>query len=482
MRKRKAHNTILRQYKYSVSTDLRPLPAEVWDVGQRMQQAWNALIPAYAESKLEKLSAEYDRILAELKERHQRTIDAMTLAEKGQAGVVRHDEEYRVAKLALDAKKRDAWLNWGEQAKTLIAPFGLDYSQGPNVIERFNGCIKAGRTCNIETELKHIQIPFVFPGSASVPVSKLFNNLRRWRIVIEGYNDAMYQDNRQASRLERKTLYLELGLSRDVAIPLRLDMHRPLPSDGLIKRVLLCASKVPLRGWRWRVLFQVEMPISQITARSEKIVSLRICWTRIEDFILVAQWKDDTGKQGLLCLPLETANHQDRRTVRRRPDWKWLSDYRDLADWKKMEFSLPKGSLERMKMRASRRSVEERWQAKRRWLYRNFAAWLVREYSMIKVPDLDVKSIAEDNTKIGALAGGDHWRQIAAPGDLLAIVKETIQKHGRRSEKYSQTSTSFQSLLIDGLSLRTLREEFGLQLFDVQWNSKECSADCVHAG
>src|SRR5207247_3186234 len=136
----------------------------------------------------------------------------------------------------LNALKRDTWLRWDHAARLVIAPFGLDYSQGPNVIERLNGCIKAGRTCNVETELKHVQIPFVFPGSAAIPVASLCGgNHRRWRVVIEGYSEAAYDKNTQAARRERRGLYLELGLSRDVAIPMRLDMHRPLPSAGIVK-------------------------------------------------------------------------------------------------------------------------------------------------------------------------------------------------------------------------------------------------------
>lgn len=334
---------------------------------------------------------------------------------------------------------------------------------------------------DVETELTHVQIPFIFPGSAAIPVESLYNNPRRWRIVVEGVNDAMYSDNSQASRRERRMVLLELGLSRYDAISLRADLHRPLPARGLIKRVLLCGRKIPFRGWRWHVLFQVEMPISQTAARTEKAVSLRICWTRIDESIVVAQWKDDAGRQGLLTLPLSPTNSADRRTAKRRPQWSdWLLDYRDLQSFKQTEFALLKGSEERMKMRERRRRVEERWQARRRWLYRNFASWLVREYSIVHVPDLDVKGIAEDDTKTGALAGADHWRQVAAPGDLLAIIKEMAEKHGRKTEPFSQTSIEFQSLRGDGLSLRSLAEQHHVELFNIAWNSIAV-AEGVHA-
>src|SRR5438876_5005988 len=189
MRKRKRQGTIIRQYKYSASTDLRPLPLECWDIAKRMQQAWNALIPAYATSELFVLNQRYSAIWKSFRDT------------KDEAG-------YQAAKKSADAEKPETWRQWDQQAKTAIAGFGLDYSQGPNVIERFNGCIKAGRTCFPETELTHVQIPFVFPGSAAIPTDALYNNRRRWRLVIEGVTDGMFENNNRASRRERKMVYV----------------------------------------------------------------------------------------------------------------------------------------------------------------------------------------------------------------------------------------------------------------------------------
>src|SRR5439155_26698172 len=106
------------------------------------------------------------------------------------------------------------------------------------------------------------------------------------------------------------------------------------------------------------------------------------------------------GQAGILTLPLTPTNHQDRRTRERRPQWQdWLCSYRDVESYKSTELAMPVGSVERMKMRERRRRVEERWQARRRDRYRNFAAWIMREYSIIQLPDLKVKSIVEDDSK-----------------------------------------------------------------------------------
>jgi len=279
VRKRKLKGTIIRQYKYSASTDLRPLPPEFWDIAKRMQQAWNALIPAYAGSELFALNQRYNAIWEVFR------------ADKDEAA-------YEAAKKSADGEKAEIWRQWDQQAKTAIADFGLDYSQGPNVIERFNGCIKAWRTCFPETELTHVQIPLVFPGSAAIPTYALYKNSRRWRLIIEGVTDGMFADNSQASRRERKMVYVELGLCKSLTIPLRVDWHRPLPSPGAVKRVLFCGKKLPFRGWSWHLLFQVEHPISQTAPRTTNSVALRICWTRFEDSIIVAQWKDQSGRQG----------------------------------------------------------------------------------------------------------------------------------------------------------------------------------------
>ena len=125
--------------------------------------------------------------------------------------------------------------------------------------------------------------------------------------------------------------------------------------------------------------------------------------------------------------------------------------------------------------------MEERWQARRRDRYRNFAAWIMCEYLTIQLRELKVKSIAEDDSKQGALMGADRWRQVAAPGDLLAILKETAQKHGRRVDAFSQTSTDFQSLQVPPGSLRKMIEAGELEVFVLQWNSASV-AQGVHAG
>src|SRR5438876_1025843 len=125
MRKRKLQGTIIRQYKYSASTDLRPLPPEFWDIAKRMQAAWNALIPAYASSPLFTLNQRYQALWESFRES-------------------KDEASYQAGKKSADSEKQEVWHRWDQQAKAVIAGFGLDYSQGPNVIERFNGCIKAG--------------------------------------------------------------------------------------------------------------------------------------------------------------------------------------------------------------------------------------------------------------------------------------------------------------------------------------------------
>lgn len=452
MRSRKRKNTIIRQYKYRVSTHEWPLPPEVWDIARRMQMAWNTLVVLYESSDLQLLNRDF----AESWEMFKKDKD---------------EEFYKFRTKTLNALKKERWLEWDRQAREAILPFGLDYSQGPNVLERFNAGIKAGRTLQQHdaTELSAVQIPLVFPGSAAIPVRSLLeaDGRRRWRLVLEGYDDRLYLTNSRENRRHRRLIYLALGLSRAVSVELRVDMHRPLPEGGLIKRVLLSGRRRPFAGWRWHVLFQIEIPVRAIAAETEREVWLRIGWARFDEGIIVARWKDSLGEEGALLMPLSPANHRDRRTEEfhrrlvERGAEEWpdrLRGYLDLRVYRASEREL--AGEERMLMRARRRRVEERWQARRRELYRNFATWLVRRFALIHLPKVDIKAMGESE-KEGALAAADRWRQIAAPGDLLATIKELAEKAGRQVASYKQTTEEFrQPLELDasGWFERDIRE------------------------
>jgi len=88
MRKRTLQNTIIRQYKYSASTDLRPLPPEFWDIAKRMQQAWNALISAYADSPLFILNQRYQAMWESFRAH-------------------KDEERYQAAKKSADSEKQE---------------------------------------------------------------------------------------------------------------------------------------------------------------------------------------------------------------------------------------------------------------------------------------------------------------------------------------------------------------------------------------
>jgi hypothetical protein len=160
--------------------------------------------------------------------------------------------------------------------------------------------------------------------------------------------NAWYSACRGTRRRVRRTAELALRVASDTdkkPIWARwvLDMHRPLPADGRIKRATVRVDRMG-PNCRWYVLFTVESELQQAAPRGTGIVALDVGWRVLGDDIRVAVWRDDAGQTGELRLdartvdalrePAELRGERDLRFNAARVALKtWLDSLSDPPPW-----------------------------------------------------------------------------------------------------------------------------------------------------
>jgi hypothetical protein len=130
-------------------------------------------------------------------------------------------------------------------------------------------------------------------------------------------------------------------------VPLRIVMHRPLPTGAIVKRYSLLGHYEPSSDeWGWRVLFQLETPPRRVLyALTNRIIAIDLGWRAVGDGLRLMMIHD--GHQFVeIVLPYdltsrrEAANLETHPRVDIREAWriqaerdKWLNDCKaDLRD------------------------------------------------------------------------------------------------------------------------------------------------------
>lgn len=292
----------------------------------------------------------------------------------------------------------DMWSKWREGSVAQGKASGLNWEVWPDVITRFEAAMKSAQETRAHgAELENLRVPHRWTGGgADIGVLRG----RGWRCVIDDGG------------------LLQFGLSPVDIASFRMVMHRPLPPKAKMKWAALCGRKVPLRGWEWHIVFSLELERPEIR-QPRGACELRIGWSRVAGGVLVASARDAaSGAVRNLVLPVDAmGNKADRRN--RKP----IMGYRDLAALS--ERIKDAEGIERMELRTLHRQIWERWTRRKRDLYRNFAAWLTKEYAEIRWNPLKVKELAEQQAKALRLHAADRLRQWASPGDLQLMIKQS---------------------------------------------------------
>lgn len=293
-------------------------------------------------------------------------------------------------------------------------------------------------------------------------------------------------------------LWFRVGGSSDepVVTTLEFRMHRPLPPGAQIKWVYLCRERVATK-LKYRLVFVLQWPgARQYPDQAESgTVGVDLGWRLLPDGTLrVATWVGSDGRSGYLTLPPEMVTARDKaeslqstrdkifnEAVERLASWletatvpKWMTERsKALRSWRSQarlaslvlhwrdnrfagdeeifrwmdgwQVTHPDGKVRYAGWRKQDKHLYE-WQinllrktaARREHIYRNFAAFLRRNYATFALEGVNwrdmMKRAAVGDDKD---AGATHHYSSASVGKLAEWITETARKTVRVDPKHT---------------------------------------------
>lgn len=262
---------IVRKY------DIEPIggvPQVVFDVARRMQDLWNELVALHVA-----LLADTDGLPKD------------------------------------EAVPFYAKFNLARKATTRGFP-GLDTYQKWGVYERFDAALKRFYSGKADPPkphfgLKRINIPF-----ADRDGGKLISWLYRLqsRVNVRQVDSGAYAfDTRDYRRQRGSRGSFEIG-KEDV--PFLVNIHRPIPDDALLKRVNFCGELVRPFGWRWFIVFTLEVPELPKTQLTGRACAVDLGWRTMGDCLRIGTVTDSDGNQFEMRIPFNMSSCDDRAVAK----------------------------------------------------------------------------------------------------------------------------------------------------------------------
>lgn len=469
MRKRKREDTAINCYKFHCWFKEPPPPAEdgrkltlppaVYETAKMQQKLWNDLS---ANSK-----ARWDR----WKEEH--------------PGVRMQDWKA--------SEPEDYALYWKEaeaKQKELVQASKLNWEVGPDTLDRFRAACKrlgkGGGSPRPQFRLESFSILHRYTGGG-VPLKRLTGERnRRFRIIFP--HSEAYRTNARDHRRERLTsAWFSVG---DQCIGLNVIVHREIAPEAIVKKVALTGHKQsPVMPWRFWLVVTVEEPKPSgrgITNRP-RVLGLDVGWRKLgKESRIAVTWdgekhdelrlplafsKQDLGdvsidritalstiRDQLLesCKTRVSAQVPEHARVRNQEAWRrtrngglvrFLSELqRDgngaseaakvLQVWKRDNDQLLRQQL----------LLENAFNKRREWLYRNFASKLAANYDVVGIEGLDLAEMsARENIKgeeNRGLRRSAQRRKYAAVSELFAAIQNAMEKCGGRVIKVPPRGTT----------------------------------------
>lgn len=440
-RKRLRPEYVRRNYTYACML-MDPIPQVLWDTARSMQTLWNGLVQQH-----DQLTKDWDA-----------------------------ETSKDVKKAAYEQFWKDAYLHIRDEGERL----GLSAWPKWHVYDAFQTAqrawakrpLRVGRP-KVHHGLRYICIPHR-TDSGGVGVDWLFRDSDRKHTAILPETPGHHW----------RDAYTTIGGER---VAMRVLLHRPLPDDGILKRVTLLGTFEPSFGWQWRLQCSVEMPPAQPAppvGRSMGIdlgwrvsgEGLRIavvtdgsrCWEWVLPFDLAGcalkrrqrfyarhgrmlettgNWRTCWDMQAEMDLRLDAC----KAKLKQEHTAQWPEDARaSMTALVKMRA----GGLRRLRrvlddagirvtclnewyedytVRARRlRGAQLRIGRARDDLYRHLADWLARHADVVAWEgDLDLKDMAEASTDSVALKLAQKYRQMASISMLRRFITEALAKRGR---------------------------------------------------
>jgi hypothetical protein len=285
------------------------------------------------------------------------------------------------------------------------------------------------------------------------------------------------------------------GFSEKTRLNFEVVLHRPLPVDAIVKNVAWVGRRHQIHGWQWAIAITVKLTNPIVQRETFVMCGIDFGWRARQDYVRVGMLSDSEGNVLELRLPLDAPTSKTRRH-------KLDSGYYDLlridheidkklneakaALLQQAQFDIPKELLtelpqvrqgglvhllrdfeankvvnqaqailcewlsENDRLRSLRAALQDRLIRRRRWLYRNMAAFLTNRYQTIALEDeFGAKEMIEDRvTKDRDLPFQRSIRhyQWAAVAELRSYILEAAAKNGAQIVEAStrgSTSTCF---------------------------------------
>jgi hypothetical protein len=441
------------------------VPRELWETARKMQQFWNVLVQL----------------------REDAGFNADTLPEDREA----------IFKCFWNLLAgRDAeFKQWRSHVKD---GSGLNWEARDAVFDRFVTACQQAATGKrgwpkSQRRFERIAVPHRFTNGG-LEVQSLFGE-RAWRFRLEPVSEWAYQGKTRRHTNARLTGGI-FGLSKDVQIGFTTVLHRPLPTDALIKGVTWLGELHAVKGWQWAIAVSLETKRLIDDRPNLPAAAIDLGWRTMGDYIRIGMLADSDGNIVELRFPLEASTYHSRRHG-------IVSGWRDLlaidrtisllvedvkakvyAHFTKLDNLLPEeikamagglararqGGLVRLlrglqeqqfcaaaqsdlktwlvendRMRSVRSALQDRLIHRRQWLYRNLSAFVARRYGAIAIEgDLRIKEMIEreQGPEEYALDAARRYHQWAAVAELKGYIEQAAVKYGSQLIKQKAAWTT----------------------------------------
>lgn len=311
---------------------------------------------------------------------------------------------------------------------------------------------------------RRLQIDPVREEAWTSPIRSTRRRLSRTRVRI-----------RVASTLERLPVWLEIPVV----------IHRPMPSDGTIRRAALIRERLGLT-WRYRLILTISRALAPASVSiGRPSIGIDVGWRLMPEGLRVAYWADTLGCNGSLLIPTSDLEEFAKvRGLRSVLDKNFFQIRSAVLDWRAGE-CIPEALMPHFARVTERQSPEELlrllevwrthrsegddeifgqllgWRSryihlwtwavnlrdqltrKRLELFRHFAAPLVKEYGIIFLEDFDLRwfsRIVPAETE--GISVGAKYRVIASPGILRQVIENACRRTGVRLVRVRARNTT----------------------------------------
>lgn len=418
------------------------LPQAFWDKAKAMRDAWNSL-------------------------------------------VVMQEQTQEKAKTLEKEEKKAIWNQFRLDCREFMKNSGLDWGVQGELLDRFQAAsrraIKYKQKLRQEHGLKKIMIPHRFTGGGA-PVDKLFAaDGRAWRVKIDPVSPTAYLSNARDYLRDRWTRGI-FGIDKDTVIPFETIIHRQIPQDAIVKKVMWCGvfnrNLYPENRWQWSIQIVIEQAPPKIERTDSLACGLDLGWRIMAEgsYLRIGMIVDSAGRNIELRLPLAgTGTRSTRRsyTYNQYQDFaglleldskigkivedcktklnellppektkhliqmrqtglrKMLQELQESSEHVEAQTALKKWEEEDTRLRLIKATVQGRLIGRKQWLYQNLASWLTKTYRVIVwEADFNLKEMAEQEDKPYAIAAASKYRQWASISNLRSWIKNAVQKNG----------------------------------------------------